>query len=126
MSDTEKPGSKRYWDGTAWTEHRDAAPTMTRETVMAQPFNPPAPQAMMPMPVGGVLAVPDRKILPLFLVCFFLGSLGIHRFMVGKIGTGILMLVTFGGLGIWTLVDLIMLATGNFKDKAGRKIVDWS
>ncbi|MCH8981163.1 TM2 domain-containing protein [candidate division KSB1 bacterium] len=41
----------------------------------------------------------------------------LHRFYVGKIGTGILQLITLGGLGIWALVDFIMIVTGNFKDK---------
>jgi TM2 domain-containing membrane protein YozV len=50
-------------------------------------------------------------------VCLLLGGLGVHRFYVGKIGTGILMLVTFGGLGIWALIDLIVIAVGSFKDK---------
>jgi TM2 domain-containing membrane protein YozV/Na+-transporting methylmalonyl-CoA/oxaloacetate decarboxylase gamma subunit len=53
------------------------------------------------------------------LLCAFLGMLGIHRFYTGKIGTGILMLITFGGLGIWALIDLIVIALGNFKDKKG-------
>ncbi|WP_030438494.1 TM2 domain-containing protein [Actinoplanes subtropicus] len=53
------------------------------------------------------------------LLCFFLGSFGIHRFYVGKVGTGILMLVTFGGLGLWTLIDFIMIAIGKFSDKQG-------
>lgn len=53
------------------------------------------------------------------LLCMFLGMLGIHRFYTGKIGTGILMLITFGGLGIWTLIDLIVITLGNFKDKKG-------
>jgi hypothetical protein len=53
------------------------------------------------------------------LLCFFLGGLGVHRFYVGKIGTGILMLVTFGGLGVWVLIDLIMIAVGKFSDKQG-------
>ena len=56
------------------------------------------------------------------LFSIFLGSIGIHRFYVGKIGTGILQLITLGGCGIWTLVDIIMIATGNFKDKDGNVI----
>ena len=45
----------------------------------------------------------------LALICFFLGFIGVHRFMVGKIGTGVLMIITFGGLGIWTLIDFIVI-----------------
>ncbi len=68
----------------------------------------------------------DKRLLPAFLLCLFLGSLGIHRFYVGKVGTGILMLLTLGGLGIWSLVDLIILVCGNFKDKEGNKITQWT
>lgn len=53
------------------------------------------------------------------LLAIFLGTLGVHRFYVGKIGTGLLMLVTFGGFGIWTLIDIIMIAINNFTDKQG-------
>ena len=60
--------------------------------------------------------------LAMALICFFVGGLGIHRFIVGKIGTGILMLLTGGGFGIWWLIDLIMILTDNFKDKNGNKI----
>ena len=56
------------------------------------------------------------------LLCIFLGGLGVHRFYTGKIGTGILMLIPLGGLGIWVLVDLIMIAIGKFKDKQGREL----
>ncbi len=56
------------------------------------------------------------------LLCIFVGSLGVHRFYVGKIGTGILQLITLGGCGIWTLIDLIMIIVGNFTDKDGNKI----
>lgn len=56
------------------------------------------------------------------LLSLFLGGLGVHRFYVGKIGTGILQLLTLGGCGIWTLIDIIMIATGNFKDKDGHEI----
>jgi TM2 domain-containing membrane protein YozV len=58
----------------------------------------------------------------LAIVCFFVGFLGVHRFMVGKIGTGVLMLVTFGGLGIWALIDFIMILMGKFTDKQGNAI----
>jgi TM2 domain-containing membrane protein YozV len=68
----------------------------------------------------------DKRLLPAFLLCLFLGGLGFHRFYVGKIGTGILMLLTLGGLGIWSLVDLIILVCGNFKDKEGNKITQWT
>lgn len=54
------------------------------------------------------------------LLCFFLGTLGIHRFYVGKIGTGILMLITAGGFGIWYIIDFVMIVCSAFKDKRGR------
>jgi TM2 domain-containing membrane protein YozV len=56
------------------------------------------------------------------LLCFFLGVLGVHRFYVGKIGTGILQLVTLGGFGIWVLIDFIMILVGAFKDKQGQDL----
>lgn len=56
------------------------------------------------------------------LLALFLGSLGAHRFYNKKIGTGIAMILTCGGFGIWTLVDFILIITGNFKDKNGDKI----
>ena len=60
------------------------------------------------------------------LLCFFLGALGVHRFYVGKIGTGILMLITLGGFGIWMLIDLILIAAGSFRDKDGRRVFRWT
>ena len=53
------------------------------------------------------------------LLCFFVGTLGVHRFYVGKIGTGLVQLFTFGGLGIWTLVDFILIACKKFTDANG-------
>jgi len=64
-------------------------------------------------------AVSEKAMVPAALLCFFLGFLGIHRFYVGKVGTGILMILTFGGLGIWALIDLVMIIVGSFKDKNG-------
>ncbi len=77
----------------------------------------PAPTAgERPPPVG------DKGFVPTILLCFFLGALGLHRFYVGKIGTGILMLLTFGGFGIWVIIDFVMIVIGKFTDKEGRAL----
>lgn len=60
-----------------------------------------------------------------FILALVLGVFGAHRFYVGKIGTGILMLCTFGGLGIWYLYDVIMVASGAFRDADGRRVLKW-
>ena len=60
------------------------------------------------------------------LLCFFLGALGVHRFYVGKVGTGVLMLITLGGCGIWMLIDLILIVVGSFKDKDGLRVFRWT
>ena len=60
------------------------------------------------------------------VLCFFLGVIGVHRFYVGKTGTGIAMIFTLGGLGVWALIDLIMLLIGSFRDKEGLLVATWS
>ena len=64
----------------------------------------------------------DKKMVTACLLCFFLGGLGIHRFYVGKAGTGILMILTLGGLGIWVIIDFVMIVTGGFKDSEGKDL----
>jgi hypothetical protein len=53
---------------------------------------------------------PDRSYLVALLLSYFLGSLGADRFYLGKMGTGVAKLLTFGGLGIWHVVDLLLVA----------------
>src|SRR5260370_1702978 len=70
-----------------------------------------------------VLAIEPQKIwIATVLLCHFLVTLGVHRFYTGRIITGILQLLTFGGFGIWVLVDLIMIISGDFKDSYNRPL----
>jgi TM2 domain-containing membrane protein YozV len=68
------------------------------------------------------VAKSKKGFVPTILLCFFLGTLGVHRFYVGKIGTGIVMLITLGGFGVWTLIDFIMIVLSKFQDKKGNYI----
>ncbi len=54
------------------------------------------------------------------------GIFGGHRFYVGKVGTGLLQLVTFGGLGVWWLYDMILVAAGGFRDAENKRVKNWS
>jgi TM2 domain-containing protein len=72
-------------------------------------------QALYRKPIVGG----DRNWIAAAFLCAFLGSWGVHRFYTGKIGTGILQLLTFGGFGIWSLVDYILILMGEFRDSNG-------
>ncbi len=73
----------------------------------------------MPSARGPQAASSDKSFMATLLFCIFLGTLGVHRFYVGKIGTGILMLLTLGGFGIWWLIDLILIVSARFRDSDG-------
>ena len=64
----------------------------------------------------------EKSFVTTIVLCVLLGGLGVHRFYVGKIGTGIIMLLTLGGLGVWSLIDLIRIAIQKFKDADGAVI----
>lgn len=66
----------------------------------------------------------ESEWLTCLLLCAFLGYLGVHRFYTGHTLIGILQLVTLGGCGIWVLIDLIIIVTGNYKDAKGNPITN--
>lgn len=68
----------------------------------------------------------EKKRLVAFVLCFFLGGLGVHRFYTGKVKTGILQVLTLGGLGIWAIIDMIYILLGKFTDKNGVAITEWT
>jgi hypothetical protein len=104
------------------------------ETVASSPGGAPQPQSQ-PQPQShstpfapaapAVRTTSDKTILPAFLLAFFLGFLGVHRFYVGKTGTGIAQLLTFGGCGIWSMIDWILILCKAFTDKEGRRLTEW-
>ncbi len=61
----------------------------------------------------------ENKWLTCLLLCWFVGIFGVHRFYTGHTGIGLIQLFTLGGCGIWTLIDFIIIVTGNYKDSNG-------
>jgi TM2 domain-containing membrane protein YozV len=80
-------------------------------------FAAPAAGAPAPKPQGD-----QNRWLITLLLCWFLGTFGVHRFYTGHIGIGVAQVLTLGGCGIWALIDLIIILTGNFKDAEGNPI----
>jgi TM2 domain len=85
------------------------------------PVEPPTPP-----PVPTELEIHTKKIprqrhfLILFFFSFMWGTFGVDRMYMGLYATGVLKLLTFGGLGLWSLTDMIVIMTGTFKDREGR------
>ena len=67
-------------------------------------------------------AVNDKNFVLVATLCFLLGVFGVHRFYCGKIISGVLMVLTIGGLGIWALVDFVIVCFGEFTGSQRRKI----
>lgn len=86
---------------------------------------PGAPAAFQGPQAGQMAAVGNKSFLTTWLLSLLLGVFGVDRFYLGKVGTGILKLVTFGGLGIWALIDLIFVLTNKTTDKQGYKLAGY-
>jgi hypothetical protein len=70
--------------------------------------------------------VSDKSRLAATLLALFTGLFGGHRFYVGKVGSGILQLCTLGGAGIWWMADIVLVASGEFRDVAGKRVLRWT
>ena len=87
------------------------------------PFcNTPAPNTVQTCPSCFSVIPSDKSNGVALLLCSFFGVLGVHRFYVGKTGSGILMLFTFGLAGLWTTIDWFVILFGKFKDSNGRTL----
>jgi TM2 domain-containing membrane protein YozV/predicted Ser/Thr protein kinase len=116
----EKEPEKRY---------QQASELKTDVETISTTAAPPPPSGAIPL-TGAVPPLPpeaksDKVLLPAFLLAFFFGVFGAHRFYVGKIGTGFLQLFTLGGFGIWATIDWILILCSAFTDGQGRRITEW-
>jgi len=85
---------------------------------------PPPPAFPPPPSVGPNVSgeQSDKEWLVAVLLSWFVGTLGIDRFYLGYTGLGIAKLLTFGGCGVWSLIDAILITVGSVKDPQGRPL----
>jgi hypothetical protein len=142
----------RYWDGAAWTEHRHRggvapSPVVTGASFylqfMGQDSGPYTHVDLQRMAVAhqvtanqmvrtadsswfALSSVPgvfsDKEWTTALILSILVGSLGVDQFYLGNVGLGIGKLLTLGGCGIWTIIDIIRIATNSVNDSEGRPL----
>jgi len=116
-ADPDGKPAERFWDGAQWTDQSRPQTTAAANAMVAGAGKPTVTATGEPISPQSRAAAA--------LLCWFLGVIGIHRFYVGKAGTGVAQIFTLGGLGVWALVDFIMILTGSFRDKEERVLANW-
>ena len=76
-------------------------------------------------PMSLAAGVSDRSRALALALAVVGGLFGLHRFYTGRVATGVCMLVTGGGVGIWYLYDVVVVAAGEFRDSDGRRVARW-
>ena len=103
-------------------------PPQSSEPYSQQPYQQPsyqqqpyAPPPMQPQTAGAPAQGYDWTVA--LVLSILVGEFGVDRFYTGSIMLGILKLITFGGCGIWWIIDIILIVTGSYKDAYGRPLV---
>lgn len=97
-------------------------PTQTPEP---QPSAPSTPTGQPQPPAPSAPAAGQKSFVAAWLLSWLLGVLGVDRFYLGYVGLGLLKLFTLGGCGIWALIDLVLILTGNLKDAKGNALAGY-
>lgn len=110
-------------------------PTTEITPEMADIMNRPAEPANLAEPAKEPQVILEKVVIPrpdkqrhfiaVFMFSFYFGWLGIDRFYLGKYFTGLLKLLTFGGLGLWILIDTSYILSGACKDRWGNPLIDY-
>ena len=116
-ADPDGKPSERFWDGLKWTDKSRPRTSATAAAML--------PGATQPTVTATGAPISPKSRAAAAILCWFLGVIGIHRFYVGKVGTGVAQIFTLGGLGIWVLVDFIMILVGSFKDSEEKVLINW-
>lgn len=103
--------------------YQQVYPGQGGQPLYQQPYPPPVYSQAYPGYAGAYPMFGRKDWLLTLLLCLFLGWFGAHRFYTGHILIGVIQLLTFGGCGVWTIVDLVLILTDNYRDANGYPLV---